>query len=247
MPPIRIIIADGEENEDVVIKVSDEGGLSLSKCPALSTHPRNLAHPINKPSQHTHSTHHLKSPSRHSLSTRLIHTSYQYIISKKPLNIPSTYPLNQYSLSHTISPLSLLRRRNQAIQYEPNMVLSIHHSWPWSAATHARWPPCRMLYINPEVLQRMLGINNWLFSMNALPWHSHFCIFTPHFCIFTPHFCVFTPHFCVFTPHFCVFTPPSLHPFTHSSLSPGHHLYDSTYTYTYNCTCMYSYQGVTVN
>jgi len=26
MPPIRIIIADGEDNEDVVIKVSDEGG-----------------------------------------------------------------------------------------------------------------------------------------------------------------------------------------------------------------------------
>lgn len=26
MPPIRIIIADGEFNEDVVIKVSDEGG-----------------------------------------------------------------------------------------------------------------------------------------------------------------------------------------------------------------------------
>jgi pyruvate dehydrogenase kinase 2/3/4 len=26
MPPIRIIIADGEGNEDVVIKVSDEGG-----------------------------------------------------------------------------------------------------------------------------------------------------------------------------------------------------------------------------
>lgn len=26
MPPIRIIIADGENNEDVVIKVSDEGG-----------------------------------------------------------------------------------------------------------------------------------------------------------------------------------------------------------------------------
>eukprot|EP01038_Epipyxis_sp_PR26KG_P008259 gene8259-11177_t len=26
MPPIRIVIADGEENEDVVIKVSDEGG-----------------------------------------------------------------------------------------------------------------------------------------------------------------------------------------------------------------------------
>lgn len=26
MPPIKIIIADGEENEDVVIKVSDEGG-----------------------------------------------------------------------------------------------------------------------------------------------------------------------------------------------------------------------------
>lgn len=25
-PPIRIIIADGKENEDVVIKVSDEGG-----------------------------------------------------------------------------------------------------------------------------------------------------------------------------------------------------------------------------
>ena len=26
MPPIRIVIADGEDNEDVVIKVSDEGG-----------------------------------------------------------------------------------------------------------------------------------------------------------------------------------------------------------------------------
>merc|ERR1712070_304645 len=26
MPPIKIVIADGEENEDVVIKVSDEGG-----------------------------------------------------------------------------------------------------------------------------------------------------------------------------------------------------------------------------
>lgn len=26
MPPIRVIIADGEDNEDVVIKVSDEGG-----------------------------------------------------------------------------------------------------------------------------------------------------------------------------------------------------------------------------
>ena len=26
MPPIRVIIADGEENEDVCIKVSDEGG-----------------------------------------------------------------------------------------------------------------------------------------------------------------------------------------------------------------------------
>merc|ERR1719223_2320315 len=26
MPPIRIVIADGEANEDVVIKVSDEGG-----------------------------------------------------------------------------------------------------------------------------------------------------------------------------------------------------------------------------
>jgi pyruvate dehydrogenase kinase 2/3/4 len=29
MPPIRIVIADGEDNEDVVIKVSDEGGGSL--------------------------------------------------------------------------------------------------------------------------------------------------------------------------------------------------------------------------
>lgn len=26
MPPIRVVIADGEKNEDVVIKVSDEGG-----------------------------------------------------------------------------------------------------------------------------------------------------------------------------------------------------------------------------
>ena len=26
MPPIRLVIADGEANEDVVIKVSDEGG-----------------------------------------------------------------------------------------------------------------------------------------------------------------------------------------------------------------------------
>ena len=26
MPPIKVVIADGEENEDVVIKVSDEGG-----------------------------------------------------------------------------------------------------------------------------------------------------------------------------------------------------------------------------
>jgi pyruvate dehydrogenase kinase 2/3/4 len=26
MPPIRVVIADGERNEDVVIKVSDEGG-----------------------------------------------------------------------------------------------------------------------------------------------------------------------------------------------------------------------------
>jgi len=26
MPPIRIVIADGEKNEDVIIKVSDEGG-----------------------------------------------------------------------------------------------------------------------------------------------------------------------------------------------------------------------------
>lgn len=26
MPPIKIVIADGEDNEDVVIKVSDEGG-----------------------------------------------------------------------------------------------------------------------------------------------------------------------------------------------------------------------------
>ena len=26
MPPIKIVIADGEKNEDVVIKVSDEGG-----------------------------------------------------------------------------------------------------------------------------------------------------------------------------------------------------------------------------
>jgi pyruvate dehydrogenase kinase 2/3/4 len=26
MPPITIVIADGEENEDVVIKVSDKGG-----------------------------------------------------------------------------------------------------------------------------------------------------------------------------------------------------------------------------
>lgn len=26
MPPVRVIIADGEQNEDVVIKVSDEGG-----------------------------------------------------------------------------------------------------------------------------------------------------------------------------------------------------------------------------
>lgn len=36
MPPVRVIIADGERNEDVVIKVSDEGGgIARSHMPKI--------------------------------------------------------------------------------------------------------------------------------------------------------------------------------------------------------------------
>ena len=36
MPPIRLVIADGEANEDVVIKVSDEGAASRAATWAAS-------------------------------------------------------------------------------------------------------------------------------------------------------------------------------------------------------------------